>query len=81
LILLDTHAVIWFLDNDVRLPPSTKKSIESAEIVFVSIVSIWEIAIKINIGKLKLKTDFQEIEQNLSSQDISILSIDRPCGS
>jgi PIN domain nuclease of toxin-antitoxin system len=37
----------------------------------VSIVSIWEIAIKINIGKLTLKTDFQAIEQ-----DISILPID-----
>jgi PIN domain nuclease of toxin-antitoxin system len=75
LFLLDTHTLIWFLDNDLRLPPSAKKQIESAESVFVSIVSIWEIAIKINIGKLKLKTDFQAIEQNLVAQDISILEI------
>jgi PIN domain nuclease of toxin-antitoxin system len=60
----------------VRLPPSTKQQIESAESIFVSIASIWEIAIKINIGKLTLKTDFQAIEQNLVDQDISILSID-----
>jgi PIN domain nuclease of toxin-antitoxin system len=46
-----------------------------AEAVCVSIVSIWEIAIKINIGKLTLKTDFQVIEQNLIEQDISILPI------
>jgi PIN domain nuclease of toxin-antitoxin system len=76
LFLLDTHTLIWFLDNDSRLPPSAKKQIESAESVFVSIVSIWEIAIKINIGKLTLKTDFQAIEQNLITQDISILEID-----
>jgi PIN domain nuclease of toxin-antitoxin system len=41
----------------------------------VSIVSLWEIAIKINIGKLTLKTNFQAIEQNLIDQDISILPI------
>jgi PIN domain nuclease of toxin-antitoxin system len=76
LFLLDTHTLIWFLDNDLRLPPSAKKQIESDVSVFVSIVSIWEIAIKINIGKLKLKTDFQAIEQNLVTQDISILALD-----
>jgi PIN domain nuclease of toxin-antitoxin system len=75
LFLLDTHTLIWFLDNDSRLPIGTKKQIESAESVFVSVVSIWEIAIKINIGKLNLKTNFQEIEQNLVTQDISVLSI------
>jgi PIN domain nuclease of toxin-antitoxin system len=60
----------------LRLPTHAKKQIESAESVFVSIASIWEIAIKINIGKLILKTDFQVIEQNLVNQDISILPID-----
>jgi PIN domain nuclease of toxin-antitoxin system len=54
----------------------SRQQIESAEAVCVSIVSIWEIAIKINIGKLTLKTDFQAIEQNLIEQDISILPID-----
>jgi PIN domain nuclease of toxin-antitoxin system len=76
LFLLDTHTLIWFLDNDSRLPIGTKEQIESAESVFVSIVSLWEIAIKINIGKLTLKTNFQAIEQNLIEQDISILPID-----
>jgi PIN domain nuclease of toxin-antitoxin system len=76
LFLLDTHTLSWFLDNDLRLPPSTKQQIEAAESVFVSIVSLWEIAIKINIGKLILKTDFQTIEQNLVTQDISILPIE-----
>ena len=75
MFLLDTHTLIWFLDNDLRLPTNAKKQIESAESVFVSVVSVWEIAIKINIGKLILKTDFQTIEQNLVNQDISILPI------
>ncbi len=76
MFLLDTHTLIWFLDNDSRLPIGTREQIESAESVCVSIVSLWEIAIKINIGKLTLKTDFQSIEQNLIEQDISILQID-----
>lgn len=76
MFLLDTHTLIWFLDNDSRLPIGTKEQIESAEAVFVSIVSLWEIAIKINIGKLTLKTNFQSIEQNLIEQDISILPIE-----
>ena len=76
MLLLDTHTLIWFLDNDSRLPLGTKQQIESAEAVCVSIVSLWEIAIKINIGKLTLTTDFQAIEQNLIEQDISILQID-----
>lgn len=76
MFLLDTHTLIWFLDNDSRLPIGTKEQIESAESVFVSIVSLWEIAIKINIGKLTLKTNFQAIEQNLIEQDIAIVPID-----
>ena len=76
MLLLDTHTLIWFLDNDSRLPLGTKQQIESAEAVCVSIVSLWEIAIKINIGKLTVKTDFQAIEKNLIEQDISILQID-----
>jgi PIN domain nuclease of toxin-antitoxin system len=72
LFLLDTHTLIWFLDNDSRLPIGTKEQIESAESVCVSIVSLWEIAIKINIGKLTLKTNFQAIEQNLIEQDLPI---------
>ncbi len=76
MFLLDTHTLTWFLDNDLRLPLSTKQQIEAAESVFVSIVSLWEIAIKINIGKLSLKTDFQTIAQNLVTQDISILPIE-----
>jgi len=46
--LLDTHALIWFLENDSQLPASTRTKIETTQTVFVSIVSLWEIAIKAN---------------------------------
>ena len=46
-LLIDTHAVIWFINGDKQLPNSVKKRIEDIENqCFVSIASIWEIAIK-----------------------------------
>jgi PIN domain nuclease of toxin-antitoxin system len=75
-MLLDTHALLWFLDNDARLPPATKERIEDADTVLVSIASLWEIAIKVNIGKLTLFIPFETIETNLINLDIKILSID-----
>jgi PIN domain nuclease of toxin-antitoxin system len=74
-MLLDTHTLLWFLDNDDRLPAFTKQQIETAETVFVSIASLWEIAIKVNIGKLALKTTFVAIQQNLNTQGIDIIPI------
>ncbi len=61
-MLLDTHTLLWFLNNDSRLPVSVKQKIEETELVFVSAVSIWEIAIKINIGKLNILTSFEVIK-------------------
>jgi PIN domain nuclease of toxin-antitoxin system len=74
-LLLDTHALIWFLDNDTRLPASTRSQIETTPTVFVSIVSLWEIAIKANIGKLQLSAPFHTIEPNLAAIGIPQLPI------
>jgi PIN domain nuclease of toxin-antitoxin system len=73
--LLDTHTLIWFLDDDSRLPPSTKTQIESTPVVFTSIASIWEIAIKANIGKLTLSVPFETLDLNLVSTGITLLPI------
>ena len=74
-LLLDTHAFIWFVSNDVNLPVSTRDKIESAEEVFLSIASLWEIAIKLNIGKLSLQGTFEEIEPQLMTAGITVLSV------
>jgi PIN domain nuclease of toxin-antitoxin system len=45
--LLDTHAVIWFLNGDKALSDKARKTIESDKVnSFVCIASIWEMAIK-----------------------------------
>lgn len=51
--LLDTHSFLWFVDADARLSEFARSLIaEEANVVYVSIASIWEIAIKVRIGKL-----------------------------
>ncbi|MCC0176019.1 type II toxin-antitoxin system VapC family toxin [Waterburya agarophytonicola K14] len=64
--LLDTHALIWWLANDLSLTTEAKTKIaDPNNIVFVSAASTWEIAIKKSIGKLKSPDDFlEQIEQN-----------------
>ena len=73
--LLDTHTLIWFLENDPRLPAVTRTQIETTPTIFVSIVSVWEIAIKANIGKLDLSFPFSTIAPNLISLEIAELPI------
>jgi len=52
-LLLDTHAFLWWDSNDARLPESLRSAIALAgNQVFVSAVTVWEIAIKRASGKL-----------------------------
>jgi PIN domain nuclease of toxin-antitoxin system len=73
--ILDTHTLIWFLENDPRLPSAVRTQIETTPTIFISIVSLWEIAIKANIGKLTLTFPFNTIEPNLTSTGITQLPI------
>lgn len=58
-LLLDTHALLWFIEGDENLSSAAREAIESAQSrVFVSVVSMWEMAIKVSIGKLHLEPDF-----------------------
>ena len=52
-ILLDTHALLWWMAGDQRLSPTARAAVgaESTE-VFVSAASAWELAVKVRLGKL-----------------------------
>jgi PIN domain nuclease of toxin-antitoxin system len=53
-LLLDTHALLWALANDPRLGARTRDHIADPEnAVFVSVASLWEIALKVRVGKLR----------------------------
>jgi PIN domain nuclease of toxin-antitoxin system len=52
-VLLDTHALLWWLDGDRRLPRRMRQLIgEEANAVLVSAASAWEISTKVRLGKL-----------------------------
>lgn len=51
-LLLDTHVFLWAIAGSPQLKARDRKVIQDAEVVCVSAVSIWEIAIKARLGKL-----------------------------
>lgn len=75
-LLIDTHAIIWFITEDDRLPIKMKELIEDAtNTCFVSIASLWEMSIKYSLGKLDLKTDLKRIFEIISQSGLLILPI------
>lgn len=76
-LLLDTHALIWFIMGDTRLPIPLRILIETVENQrFVSVASVWEIAIKMSLGKLNMGASFTAlIPGQLMSNRIEILPI------
>lgn len=75
--LLDTHTLLWFIAEDKQLSSSGQRLIlDSSSEIFISTASLWEIAIKINIGKLTLNKPFeQSFPDELDSHGIEILDI------
>ena len=56
---IDTHVLIWYLENNKRLTSKHTKIInEAMNQPFVSSVCLWEIAIKTSLGKLELSIPF-----------------------
>jgi PIN domain nuclease of toxin-antitoxin system len=51
-LLLDTHVFIWSVMDSRQLKAATRGYLASAEVVYVSAASIWEIAIKTRLGKM-----------------------------
>jgi PIN domain nuclease of toxin-antitoxin system len=74
--LLDTHAVLWYLQGNSTLSANAKNIIDRKEgELYFSIASLWEIAIKQGLGKLQLQRPFQDLEPALAQLNIQILSI------
>ncbi len=76
-ILLDTHAFLWFVDDNPRLTEAARVLIESEDSQpFISMASLWEIAIKISLGKLQLKQPYETfIPQQLAVNGTGILNL------
>lgn len=64
-LLLDTHALLWWLSDDARLGGRARGLIADPDSeVMVSVASLWEIVVKARIGKLV--ADIGEVERALA---------------
>ena len=75
-LLLDTHILIWFINGDVQLTEDLRGNIKNLKNqCYVSIASIWEIAIKTRLGKLNLNISFDILKAILITNQIQLLPI------
>ena len=76
-LLLDTHTVIWFINNNPRLPRHVREILDDEfNNIHVSIVSLWEISVKSRLGKLELHKSFADVVSLLRSRGFQFLKID-----
>jgi PIN domain nuclease of toxin-antitoxin system len=74
--LLDTHTLIWYVELYHALSPKAREAIEDPAVpIFVSLISFWEITIKIATGKLVLKRPVEVIEEEVREQGILIMPL------
>jgi PIN domain nuclease of toxin-antitoxin system len=57
-LLLDTHVILWWQTEDGRLSAEARRAIAEADLVWVSAVSGWEVAIKTALGRLRVDESF-----------------------
>lgn len=73
-LLLDTHALLWWLSDDPRLSARARDLIaEPANDVLVSVASLWEIVVKTRIGKLE--ADLPAILAEIGRQGFTLLDL------
>jgi PIN domain nuclease of toxin-antitoxin system len=74
--LIDTHTFLWFCEGSSQLSPTAKLLIENSDHqIYLSVASLWEIAIKNSIGKLAIAGGYETVLNDLIQNDINILGI------
>jgi PIN domain nuclease of toxin-antitoxin system len=76
-VLLDTHAVIWALEDPARLGSQAAITLrDKSNLILVSAVTIWELAIKVGLGKLTLNQPYRPwIERAINDLAATVLPI------
>jgi PIN domain nuclease of toxin-antitoxin system len=76
-LLLDTHALLWFLLDDPKLGRDARVLMtESTNELLVSPASYWEMAIKVSLGKYALGEDFEDfMRRQMTVNDLTVLPI------
>ncbi len=76
-LLLDTHALLWWVEDEPRLSPAARHQIaDERHDCLVSLASAWEMAIKASLGKLKLAVPVQRyFQEHLIPNNFQLLPI------
>ena len=73
-LLLDTHVLLWWLSDDRRLPERARSAIaDPGSEVLASVASLWEIVVKVRVGKLD--ADIAAIERAVVDEGFTRLAI------
>ena len=72
MLLLDSQALLWLLDDNPRLGSRARQAIIAAQGVHVSAATVWELTIKSMLGQLSVPADFS---QRLATQGLVLLSV------
>lgn len=76
--LLDTHALIWFMEDNEKLSLRAKQLIENqTNEIYVSKISLLEISIKLSLKKIVLQTTLQNFIEQISEDGFKILPLTR----
>lgn len=78
-LLLDTHTFIWWVDEPEKLSSNALQALEDENNhLFLSLVSIWEMQIKIQLGKMKVNLPLKDlVESQEQANGLEILAITR----
>lgn len=75
-LLVDTHLLIWALTAPARLPPVLRERMENPEtVLFASVVSIWEVAIKFALERADFRLDAATFRHGLALDGFAELAV------
>ena len=74
-ILIDTHVFLWYMEGKKEISQNTISLIDKAPTAYISIISLWEIAIKQNIEKLELTFPLEEYVKQWKTMKGRILNL------
>ena len=75
-VLLDTHALVWWVEGREKLSTTARETIEDADtVVLVSAASAWELAIKTRLGKFKSRELAEALDEQIVEEGFVPLSI------
>jgi PIN domain nuclease of toxin-antitoxin system len=73
-VLLDTHALLWWLANDDQIGIQARDLIaDPGNNILISVASLWEIVVKVRVGKLE--ADIEEISEAIELDGFTLLTI------